>query len=365
MKLYLIRHGETDWNRQSKVLGRTDIPLNENGRRQAREAAQQLQDTHFAAIYASPLSRAMETAQVIAAANQHPCNILSEDCLMEQDFGTYEATDWLAPVFQETRKRYTERMPGGESLLDIIARVHPFLQQLEQQYSPEDNVLVVTHNSICGIIWQYYENKDMQWLSTFIMDNCAVRVLDSAAAVREPDDELFDILTETGEPTGTTALRRDVHRTGAWHGSVHIWVYQGDKVLMQRRAATKESYPGMLDASSSGHISAGETSSLSAMRETEEELGIHAPESAFRLVGKQQLCTVQGSFVSNEWNTVYLLEYQESYGPFSPDPIEIDELQWIALADLAADLRSGDPNRCSGYCFQRDEVEMLCQVFGI
>ncbi len=365
MKLYLIRHGETDWNRRRLVLGRTDIPLNEAGRCQAKDAARALQDTRFAAIYASPLSRAFETAQTIAAANRHPCGIQTAECLVEQNYGTYEATDWLAPVFQETRKRYTERMPGGESLLDLIARVHPFLQQLEQQYGPEDNVLVVTHNSICGIIWQYYENKDMQWLSTFVMDNCAVHVLDSATAIREPDDELFDVLTEAGEPTGTTALRRDVHRTGAWHGSVHIWVYAGDKVLMQRRAATKESYPGMLDASSSGHISAGETSAVAAMRETEEELGIHAPESAFRPVGKQQLCTVQGTFVSNEWNTIYLLEYRERYGPFAPDPIEIDELQWIALSDLAADLRSEDPNRCSQYCFQRSEVEMLSEAMGL
>ena len=65
MKLYIVRHGETDWNKARKIQGRSDIPLNEFGRHLARETAKGLADVHFDLCFTSPLSRAKETAQII------------------------------------------------------------------------------------------------------------------------------------------------------------------------------------------------------------------------------------------------------------------------------------------------------------
>ena len=87
--------------------------------------------------------------------------------------------------------------------------------------------------------------------------------------------EYFDILDENGNLTGKTKLRSEVHRDGDWHKAVHIWVFnRKGEVLLQRRAANKDSYPNMLDISCAGHLSAGDTSLEGALRELEEELGL-------------------------------------------------------------------------------------------
>ena len=65
MRLYIVRHGETDWNKARKIQGQSDIPLNEFGRHLARETAKGLADVHFDLCFTSPLSRAKETAQII------------------------------------------------------------------------------------------------------------------------------------------------------------------------------------------------------------------------------------------------------------------------------------------------------------
>lgn len=75
-----------------------------------------------------------------------------------------------------------------------------------------------------------------------------------------PPEEYFDVLDENGEKTGRTKLRREVHRDGDWHRTVNIFVVKGDEVLLQKRCAAKDSYPGMWDISCGGHIAASEES---------------------------------------------------------------------------------------------------------
>ena len=85
------------------------------------------------------------------------------------------------------------------------------------------------------------------------------------------DDELFDVLTESGETTGQRKRRGDIHRDGDWHASVHIWAARrrldGMELLLQKRADSKDSYPGCFDAASTGHIDAGEDAISAAIRE--------------------------------------------------------------------------------------------------
>ncbi|KAL0447650.1 UNVERIFIED_CONTAM: Nudix hydrolase 3 [Sesamum latifolium] len=79
-------------------------------------------------------------------------------------------------------------------------------------------------------------------------------------------EEYFDVLTKTGEKTGITKPRRDVHRDGDYHRAVHVWLFveSTQEVLLQRRSDCKDSWPGFWDISSAGHISAGDSSLVSA-----------------------------------------------------------------------------------------------------
>ena len=86
--LYIIRHGRTDWNDRHKLQGRTDMPLNEEGRRMAEEAREAYRDVHFDVCFCSPLIRAKETAEILLRGRDVP--IQYDDRLMEMSFGSYE-----------------------------------------------------------------------------------------------------------------------------------------------------------------------------------------------------------------------------------------------------------------------------------
>ena len=87
--------------------------------------------------------------------------------------------------------------------------------------------------------------------------------------------EYFDILDDMGNKTGKTKSRSEVHRDGDWHKAVHIWILNDEgEVLLQRRCATKDSNPNMLDISCAGHLSAGDDSLNGAIRELKEELNL-------------------------------------------------------------------------------------------
>ena len=139
-ELYLVRHGETDWNRQHRIQGLTDIPLNATGRRQARAAGRLLARRTWDGIYASPLSRATETASIIA----HQTGLGSPQpvaALVERNYGEAEGLNFI-----EIDKRYPNRseVPGQESRAEVIARVIPALRQLATVH-PADSLIVVSH----------------------------------------------------------------------------------------------------------------------------------------------------------------------------------------------------------------------------
>lgn len=90
----------------------------------------------------------------------------------------------------------------------------------------------------------------------------------------DANPEYFDVLDENGEKTGRTKLRQEVHRDGDWHRSVDVFVVRGDELLLQKRCATKDSYPDMWDLSCGGHISAGESSLETAVRVRSSEFGL-------------------------------------------------------------------------------------------
>jgi len=153
MRLILARHGETDSNRDRLALGREDVPLNERGRLQARALARALAGQSIAALYASPLRRAVDTARALADALGLPVEI--DHGLIEMDVGEMEGI-----TFQEMRNRYGDflrrwfsedagelPMPGGERLRDVQERAWAALERLRQRH-PQSTVLAVTHNFV-------------------------------------------------------------------------------------------------------------------------------------------------------------------------------------------------------------------------
>ena len=138
--LYLVRHGETDWNRQRRIQGLTDIPLNETGRAQARATGMLLSRRDWDGIFASPLSRARETAEIIAAEVGLPEPTLV-DALVERNYGKAEGLDWLQV---ETNFPHGTVVPGRESREQVGARVIPALMELAAGRQGEA-LLIVSH----------------------------------------------------------------------------------------------------------------------------------------------------------------------------------------------------------------------------
>ncbi|MCW4384429.1 histidine phosphatase family protein [Salinibacterium sp. SYSU T00001] len=142
-RIGLIRHGETDWNREHRIQGRTDVPLNERGREQARWTAGALRSGTWDAVYTSPLSRAFETAQIIAEVLELPAP-RPLDALTERNYG---AAEGLTGAELDAAYPAGSSVPGRESRADAAARVIPSLHELAR-FHPGGSVLVVSHGGL-------------------------------------------------------------------------------------------------------------------------------------------------------------------------------------------------------------------------
>jgi probable phosphoglycerate mutase len=145
--ILLARHGETDWNRTSRFQGHADPPLNRTGRAQAAELAAALADEELAAVYSSPLRRALETAEAVAAA--HGLAVTPLEALREVDVGSWEGLTHaeVERRFPEQFARWLEHGPGwddGESYEQMGERVVAGLLKLADVHEGE-RILAVTH----------------------------------------------------------------------------------------------------------------------------------------------------------------------------------------------------------------------------
>ncbi len=165
--LYLIRHGETDWNAQGRVQGATDIELNRRGRLQARAISRMLRAEPLQALYASPLKRALGTAELIA--RPHGLPVIKLSGLSELDQGeleglTFEELDnRYGPFMEAWRERPGKvRLPGGETMAELQERAWEALERIREE-NPEGKVVAVSHNLairslICRIVDLSLEN---------------------------------------------------------------------------------------------------------------------------------------------------------------------------------------------------------------
>lgn len=156
--LLLIRHGETEWNTQARIQGHIDIPLSERGRRHARQLAVHLRGQTIAALYASDLARARQTAQPLA--ESHGLALIEDTRLRERAFGLFEGRTW-----EESQKRWPEEFailnlrspesaaPGGESYVQLRARVMHCLNEIALRHE-STCVAIVTHGGVLDVVYR-------------------------------------------------------------------------------------------------------------------------------------------------------------------------------------------------------------------
>ena len=187
MRLYIMRHGETDWNKARRLQGQADIPLNEVGRSIARQTAAGMKDITLDAVYSSPLIRAKETAQIVIGKREVP--LLEDDRLREMSFGPYEglccaADNWEIPDpefenFFHAPDRYIPP-EGGDAFTDVLKRVSDFTAELSgnARYSGS-NILIVCHGVVVGSFLSIIKKRTIAgFWDDKVQKNCAVNVVD-------------------------------------------------------------------------------------------------------------------------------------------------------------------------------------------
>lgn len=153
---YFLRHGETEWNAEGRFCGRTDVPLSDVGRRQARLLALRSKSILVDALYSSPLQRALETARLIGEViGREP---VADQRLTELNYGaweglTLEEIERAGPAIYQAWKRDPGNLapPEGESGVELVERVMPFLGDVALRH-PNGNVMVVCHKTVCRLL---------------------------------------------------------------------------------------------------------------------------------------------------------------------------------------------------------------------
>lgn len=186
MKLYLTRHGETEWNVHSRIQGQTDTALNETGIRQARELAERLKKERLAIgrIYSSRQLRAYETAQIVA--ELLGLNVIVKDGLEEINLGKWEGYTWkqVRELFHEEYEDWHENRryqvpPGGESYQQLLERLIPVLHSIIKE--EQEDVLVVTHSAVIMTLLSYiYEKPFEDMVKNFKTKNTEIVMIEES-----------------------------------------------------------------------------------------------------------------------------------------------------------------------------------------
>jgi broad specificity phosphatase PhoE len=146
VEIVLVRHGETEWSRDWRHTGRTDIPLTEKGRQEAEVLPTPLSEWEFARVYSSPLSRAIETCRLAGLGDEAELT----EALLEWDYGEYEGI--TTKEIRETRPDWflwRDGCPGGETAEEVGARVDPLIAELE---AVEGDVALFAHGHLLRVL---------------------------------------------------------------------------------------------------------------------------------------------------------------------------------------------------------------------
>lgn len=174
-------------------------------------------------------------------------------------------------------------------------------------------------------------------------------------------EEYFDILNEEGKPTGIKKERTKVHRDGDWHKAVHIWIInENGDILLQRRCASKDSDPNMLDISCAGHLTSGDDSIHGALRELKEELNLDVNESDLKYITTLKRSPKHDDgFIDNEYDDLYVLRTKKKIEELKYQEEEISEIFFVPYKKFKEMVQ----NKQQDLVIYEDEYPILFALF--
>lgn len=168
MSLYVTRHGQTNYNVNNLVCGISPAALTTDGIEQAKELGRQLKSIKYDFLYVSPLQRAIDTAYY---ANVEGLEVIIEPRISEINFGIYEGVHRDDPGFIANKHNLAIRYPNGESFIELCKRVYEFLDEIKEQ-ATKSNVLLVCHGAVCRAINTYFNEMSNDDIFYYQTENC-------------------------------------------------------------------------------------------------------------------------------------------------------------------------------------------------
>ncbi len=179
MKIYLVRHGKTDWNVENRIMGSNDIPLNETGIQEITKAAHFLKGKGIKKIFSSPVNRCVESAQIIA--NTLRCDIETDNGLRETEFG-----DWVGKIYDDLKKEvdfrayyefpYDKVIPNGESFSEFYDRVIDSFIKISEENTQD--LIIATHADPIKTIILHTLKCPLTSAHLFKIDNASVSLIE-------------------------------------------------------------------------------------------------------------------------------------------------------------------------------------------
>ena len=168
--------------------------------------------------------------------------------------------------------------------------------------------------------------------------------------------EYLDICDSDGKLTGEKRTKKEAHDLGLWHRSVHVWIVNSkNEVLLQKRSPLKDNHPDKWDISAAGHVSAGEDYIISALRETEEELGLKIESAELMQIGELTQMSERAGYINNEVNPVYIVKKDLDVNNIKKQYEEVAEVKFIPYIELKDLIESGD----TSFVPHTEEYELL------
>ena len=186
MELYIVRHGRTVWNKAGLIQGSSDVELLQEGIDMAIETGQGLAEVEFDAVYSSPLSRAVHTAELIMEARDEDARqeIKINMNLSEMGFGVCEGQIYVPPGeeggmlegFWDAPDTY-EAPEGGDTFADVIKRAAAFIRHVEETHSDDERILIVAHAAMNQALMSVLEKREIKDFWKYGKQlNCAVAI---------------------------------------------------------------------------------------------------------------------------------------------------------------------------------------------
>lgn len=182
MELYIVRHGETLWNKERRLQGRTDIELSEYGRDLAKKTGEAMQDINIDVIYSSPLNRAYETALLIRGNKDIP--VIKDERIREMSFGAYEGykdVELNGTSFKNFFEAPDKFVPAkdGETFEEVIERASDFMKELlEKNIDSDKRIMIVAHGAMNKALMMYIDKKPLKdFWKPDLQKNCSAIIV--------------------------------------------------------------------------------------------------------------------------------------------------------------------------------------------